>query len=115
MPRAHEMSKKFSFGDAIRLERRNGGGKQLETVTRRHSQPSRDSRHARRCQHCEVIPYCLHGIRVVLMQALHAGRSRAEGIEEWHLDQVVALASRRSEGPCLGQMEAHVRPAEDTA
>ncbi|NRP76134.1 hypothetical protein ILFOPFJJ_07058 [Ensifer psoraleae] len=36
------------------------------------------------------------------MQALHAGRGRAEGVKERHLDQAVTLASRRSEGARLG-------------
>ena len=90
------------LGHAIRFKRCGSSGEKLEDVARRHPQPSRDGDDSIRSQHSQVILQCLHGVGVVLMHALHAGRGRAEGIKERHLDQVVTLASSRSEGARLG-------------
>ena len=78
----------------------------LSAVARRQLQPARDGEEAAGLEAAEVILHCLHGVGVVLVQALRAGRRRAEGIEQRHLDQVVALVAGRDEAARLADADS---------
>ena len=102
---------------AAALERRDGGGEELEDVPRRQVDPARDRQHAARLEVPQVFLQRLDRVQVALRERVEPRRRRAERIEQRDLDQVEAVAVRGDEAARLADVDAHAgcavrRPGE---
>src|SRR5215470_6416776 len=63
----------------------------------------------------DVLAQRLYGVEIALRESIEAGRRRAEGIEQSHLDQVEALGVRGDKAARLVDVNAHAVPTVRSA
>ena len=98
-----------------RFQRVDRRGRELQAVARRRPDPARDREQSARREAREICLQRLHGIQVALVQRLHAGAGRGEGIEEADLHEVVTPLAARDEAACLRRVHGHARIVVDVA
>src|SRR5215472_16678225 len=102
-------------GPDIRLQSRDRGGKQLDGIPWRITEPAGDGDEAARVQMVEIGLERLDRIDRTFAERQHTGCGRRIGIEQRELDQVPASAASRDEAARLGSVEGDLRAPVDMA